>query len=242
MKKRMGWVSNSSSCSFLVIGTKGNEEEFKVNSPLLIPESFGGQTEFGRECTDYTDFGDRLNFAVLLAGYWDYANLRVRQRQKDCQEFDYYKFWTDHDPDKYVDLVRMIRRVLEDEFKADIFIMLDAELFDLDSQNIDLSKDIWKNSRKFRANDVLTSGYIDHGSNWGESPYNLTIFDSEADLRNFLFNSESYVANQGDEYTPVERVKKDGQWCTLERCTGKDPNRFWNNAQYLKDNPDEEDD
>lgn len=62
MKKRLGFVSNSSSSSYITIGCG------KLNIPnhnvweLNVPEDFGGKTEFGWGPEDLIDFGSRLNF------------------------------------------------------------------------------------------------------------------------------------------------------------------------------------
>jgi len=230
MKIRKGWVSNSSSCSFLVVDTLGKKDDFCVRPPLMIPGTFRGETDFGRQGADYHDLGDKLNFAVLIAGSWDYANFRVRLRAEDIDS-DFSGFWKDHSPDEFVDLIGMIRRVLAKEYgdDCDVFIHFDPEdlHYDAGSDNVDFSKDIWRNKRKFQKKDDLVLGYIDHGSNWGESPYNLAIFESEGTLSDFLFRVDSYVANQGDEYDPVPRKKRDGQWCTLQKKKGCDSETYW---------------
>jgi hypothetical protein len=72
MKIRNGFVSNSSSSSFVVIGTSAlsipgrlSSREFNSADELNVPEDFGGNTEFGWDEIQYDDFGSRLNFAYL---------------------------------------------------------------------------------------------------------------------------------------------------------------------------------
>lgn len=69
MKVRQGFVSNSSSSSFIVI--KNNNlviPEFSEDI-LEVPESFGGNLEFGWGPNDHFDFGSKLNFAYMQTQY-----------------------------------------------------------------------------------------------------------------------------------------------------------------------------
>ena len=76
MKIRNGFVSNSSSSSFVVIGTKEMEipklhNAYIHNNVLMIPQTFGGEYQFTDDNTcekdKYNDFPSRLNYAALVA-------------------------------------------------------------------------------------------------------------------------------------------------------------------------------
>jgi len=74
MKIRSGFVSNSSSSSFIII-TKNKDNE--VRQPiakggiLKIPRDSIGETDFGRGAGTFHDFDSKLHFAILQALYTD---------------------------------------------------------------------------------------------------------------------------------------------------------------------------
>jgi hypothetical protein len=84
MKKREGFVSNSSSSSFVVMGNGSNmlEEDFFKKfefDEINVPDTFGGETEFGWQMEEYHDFGDKLNIAVLGARYSSNEDERLKE-------------------------------------------------------------------------------------------------------------------------------------------------------------------
>lgn len=66
MKIRYGFVSNSSSSSYIVIGDTPYFPQLNSDN-LSIPKSFRGETRFGWGPDTLDDFGSRLNFAYLQA-------------------------------------------------------------------------------------------------------------------------------------------------------------------------------
>jgi len=71
MKIRLGFVSNSSSSSFVIIGDSGIRDTYDqinvVDNILLIGET--GETEFGWGPEVITDISARVNLAAILAAH-----------------------------------------------------------------------------------------------------------------------------------------------------------------------------
>lgn len=67
MKTRLGFVSNSSSSSFVVIANNIANNIDGFPKEIVLGED--GVTEFGWEFTTHNDFYSKLNFAVLQTTY-----------------------------------------------------------------------------------------------------------------------------------------------------------------------------
>jgi len=163
MKIRSGFVSNSSSSSFVVIG-KGVRKRAKLHpaytggptSILDIPQTLGGATTFDG-CSDEMcdNFIDRLNFASLIA-YLDEA----------------------HDPCCGYPQTNMLCTVLIQDMGLDIV-------------NINWCEDSgWENEETTKGKVPFE---INWGSYPSNSPSIRDIYKDEDSLRAFLYAEDSRV-------------------------------------------------
>lgn len=142
MKTRIGFVSNSSSSSFVVIGTEGDCSDLlkpciKQGSISLGTE---GKTEFGWGPETLTDIFSRINFARIQSEY-------------------------------NIEWAKMLDKVIMDNTGCDYIF--------------------WNLGGMFEGS------YIDHSSSAREGE-NTEIFDSEEDLRRFLFCIDSKIVLDGN--------------------------------------------
>ena len=235
MKTRIGFVSNSSSSSFLVIKSDifvipHMPKQYKDKTTLLVPHTFGGETEFGRQRQNYGDFGSRLNFAYLIA----------LQLEK-CRETDASKFHEDFLKDKRrmkifkrKGEVKLLEKVLIDNIPG-----LKTIKWHLVENEYGLNDDREHNT---------VDGYIDHGSTWSENFDNYyDIFENEDSVFQWLFGAENYIANRSDEYGDASELEVDhrqdyswdyvneqGQMVDLYFNEYNDPDRFDKKGNFIE--------
>lgn len=78
MKIRQGFVSNSSSSSFIVIGDNINRSN--MNLGQLNYSMFDGESDFGWQEEIYTSIYDKLNWAILIQNaHSNYKNVHAIQ-------------------------------------------------------------------------------------------------------------------------------------------------------------------
>jgi hypothetical protein len=206
MKIRNGFVSNSSSSSFVVFSPSLIYEipmllkHQKDQKTLKIPQTFGGEYEFGRQRQNYTDFGSRLNWAIIHAlsikKCWDEKDEKERNYIPSVYEGENLKFL-----EKYSNCLDLIYEVLKENIKVEN-IKNNILYYNSPYQKID--------------EDEFCEGYIDHGSSWHEREQNIIdIFGEEPNKESifeWLFNPGNYVANRSDEYEDASSLEVDHRY------------------------------
>lgn len=168
MKIRHGFVSNSSSSSFVVINALTDEgfyiRKLKENlegTQLVVDRNFG-ETKFGWSSEEYYDFGSKVIFAYLQANYLadcEFIN------SPECIKQG--KRW-----------LAMLEKVLKDKLK--------------------ITDIVWNITTQYGEKaEGKDHAYIDHQSASIEGS-NTEMFDSEESLTNFLFNPTSYIQTGND--------------------------------------------
>ena len=94
MKIRKGFVSNSSSSSFIIISDEGSLLDYPINGNLVIDNSLG-HCEFGWEVEDYFDVGSKIIFTYLQCLYLKdpkYMEMfeKVIKEHTACDEIEKY--------------------------------------------------------------------------------------------------------------------------------------------------------
>jgi len=149
MKVRVGFVSNSSSSSFVVSGPGELILENTLVGKIYVIGA-NGKREFGWERERTFDFDSKVNWAAMQAMY---------------------------SPD---DLLEMKMYMLENVIKEH----MGAAHVDISLQIDDYDKPGY--------------GYIDHQSTSSEDDSFLEIFESEQQLKEFLFCPKNYIQGGND--------------------------------------------
>ena len=196
MKNRIGFVSNSSSCSFLISTSDifivpQMPKLYKDKKTLLVPYTFGGEVEFGRQRYNYKDFGSRLNFAYLMA--YSIQKCRNTQGAQFREEF----------------LSDKKRKLIYNQYGEIILLeqVLKENILGLQNIKWFLIEDEFNSDNK-KDDEII--GYIDHGSSWYEKPDNYwNIFKNKKMVFEWLFGKDNYIANRSDEYEDASELEVD---------------------------------
>lgn len=180
MKQRTDFVSNSSSSSFIVISDNADtvkKYDFK-DETVLIPCN-KGNFQFGWQWAKYDDFWSKLNFAALHIIDIESSKKYINDTPKDEWAKRYNeakKKWIE----KQEDMKNLLIEVCKEEFNLNIEFRTPDQC-------------------EFNEGDLYC--YIDHQSNYMESPDNVKMFDSKSDMINFLCNEKSFIrtGNDNDE-------------------------------------------
>lgn len=189
MKTRIDFVSNSSSCSFIVIAENGkmcDSAHIKMCSEkhflYSIPNK-AGCLEFGWQDEMYNSLEDKLNWCGII----------LLDLYAACRNADFRAAWTDSKPtmlcehyeewrNNFLKWKAMLEKVCKERLGFGVYLDLDwLKLYGATDE------DSWQ------AYVDTFNCYIDHQSNIFEKPTNGNMFKSEDALYNFLAYEESYI-------------------------------------------------
>jgi hypothetical protein len=218
MKIRNGFVSNSSSSSFIISSSiifkiPGMPKGLKHSEVMINPQIFGGETQFGRQRENYKDFGSRINFAFLQCK--SIKDMVDGEHQKYNEEF-----WDRIEPfaiEHYNDL-DMLNEILKENLKVKeiIWAFTKGEKFPWDRADQNSPEDNKLYGDLFNLgiqNPELICGYIDHGSMWYENrEMYLEMFTDKESLFNWVFGADNFIANRSDEYDDANELEVNHQY------------------------------
>ena len=190
MKTRNGFVSNSSSSSYIVIANSGDASPCEVKQEkwesLQVPNDSYGCTEFGWQFQTYNDFMSKLNWCAILLLQL-YAKDRTIEMHKarnapmqPCPED--FRF-----TGKFEECYRRLRDVCKEKFNLNVYLDLKKISIFEDFTTADCCPEAY-----------VRDCYIDHQSNIFENPDNARMLLSDDDLFNFLNYEGSCIENGND--------------------------------------------
>lgn len=184
MKIRTGFVSNSSSSSFIVIGSYPTNKDYDyaketileatgcaIWDELTLPNRDLGETEYGWQTTVYDGFGDRLNFCAIQIISLRKDLKYIDEDKSEGKDTSYWesRIYKEKTPDE---LEEMLKKVIKEHTGYDI-VIVDGEGFNY--------------------------SYIDHQSCATEG-MNMEMFEDESKLESFIFGHGSCINNDNDNY------------------------------------------